>query len=470
MPMGYVLPHLLAMLGFALALFLVARMVREDRHPGSKMAWIAVMLLVPYLGVPLYLMFGGRKIRRMASRKTGLPPARTEPCPREGRRPTPVERILVSGGGAPARSGHQVRLVGSGTEAWEALLDQIDRAEHSILVTTFILGRDPIGRAFVDRLAARAREGVQVNLLLDALGCFRTSRRFVQPLRDAGGHVGRFMPVLPFHPRGNATLRNHRKLMIFDGRRAFTGGMNIGCEYLGPPTQDLWADAGILFEGPAVLDCYEVFASDWYFTTGEILPELPPGGCRLDALRVEKQGGGARLQAVASGPDVPGDPLYEAMLAAIVNATNRIWLVTPYFIPDEPLLRLLELKARMGTDVRLLVPARSNHLIADLARGNALRRLVASQVGVFAYGPRMLHTKLVVVDDNLAIAGSGNLDIRSFHLNYELSIFLSSAAEVELVARHIEDLLHDCTEIRSWRVGRVRGWAEDLAGLLSPLL
>lgn len=480
--MYYVLPHLLAMLGFGLALIFIARMVGDDRHPGAKLAWLMAMIIVPYIAVPLYLVFGGRKIRRMASRKAGLPRARPERVRvARARARTETERLIERGGGAPVRSGHRTALVRAGTPAWRMLCDQIEGATHCIHITTFILQPDEVGRELVERLARRARDGVRVYLLLDALGCFRTRGRFVQPLRDAGGHVGSFMPVHPFHTKGNATLRNHRKLMIFDGRRAFIGGMNIGREYLGPtPNPDRWEDAGFLVEGPCVLDCYEVFASDWYFATEEILPDMPADLLHHEDLRVDgppaepcpatRDPDGAELQVVASGPDVPTDPLYEAILAAIVGARQRVWLVTPYFIPDEPLLRLLELKARMGTDVRLLVPERSNHLIADLARAPSLRRLMRSQVRVFGYRPRMLHSKLALIDDRLAVAGSANLDVRSLHLNYEISLFLYSAAEVATTEGYMRELLASAMELTPGPPGRMRGLAEDVASLLSPIL
>jgi cardiolipin synthase len=334
-------------------------------------------------------------------------------------------------------------------------------------MTAFILGRDQTGRRIVELLAGRAREGVKVRLLLDALGCFLSSRGFVDPIRQAGGEVGRFMPVMPFTSRGSANLRNHRKIAIFDGTTAMVGGRNIAREYMGPtPYAKRWRDFGAVIEGPAAVVLGEVFTADWCFVARQ-----PPEVTRKDA-----QAGGApvrgkcELQVVASGPDVPGDPLYEGIVAMIQQAEKNIWIVTPYFIPDEVILRSLIVKARAGCAVTLIVPAKSNHPLADFARRNFTRELVKAGGHVFLYGGGMLHAKAVVCDSRVALIGSPNCDQRSLFVNFEIGVLIYTEKEIAAISTWIGELLKQCDALVVTRRKLLAGILEDVCRLLAPVL
>lgn len=232
-----------------------------------------------------------------------------------------------------------MRLISDGEVACGELLELIEGARETLSVATFILGRDDVGRAVVERLARRAGEGVRVRLLLDALGCLKTRGRFVEPLRRAGGKVAVFLPVFPWHRKWSANLRKHRKLAVADGCRALVGGMNLAAEYMGPgPDPARWHDAVAAVEGLAVGELCRVFAADWRFATGDQLPNPPAAS---SAPR-----GTAPMAVVASGPDAPGDSIRDALLSAIIEARRRVWLVSPYFVPDPPLLDVLALRAR----------------------------------------------------------------------------------------------------------------------------
>ncbi len=272
------------------------------------------------------------------------------------------------------------------------------------------------------------------------------------------------MPVFHVPLRGRANLRNHRKLIVVNGRTCLTGGMNLALPSMGPPeTSRLWRDFAAVVEGPVVADLEALFASDWTFATGSE-PESEPGST------IDPPGSGsATAQIVASGPDVPGDPLYESLLALIFGARQRIWIVTPYFVPDEMLARALNLAARRGVNVRLIVPIRSNHLSADLARASYLRDLHNAGGRVLLYTPEMLHAKVVIFDEQLAIIGSANMDMRSLFLNYEVALFVWSAEEVEHVAAWAMGLMaytHRELPVPAWPVEL----AENVVRLLSPLL
>jgi cardiolipin synthase len=342
-------------------------------------------------------------------------------------------------------------------------------AKHTIHITTFILGRDETGKRIIQLLAQRAREGVKVRLLLDSLGCLFTRSAFVRPLREAGGEIGRFMPVLPLTSRSSANLRNHRKVAIFDHATAIAGGRNLAREYMGPnPYRKRWRDLGSLYEGPAAALINEIFIADWCFATRQnsdlLHAEIPAA---IAASRGESE-----LQVVASGPDVPGDPLYEGIIAMIQDATQRIRIVTPYFIPDDVLLRSLIVKARAGREVTLILPARSNHPVTDFARRHYLRELIRAGGKVLLYPHGMAHSKAMIIDDRIGLVGSANFDLRSLFVNFEVGIVLHSAHDVAALGRWSDELVAQCVEATvQTPKGRIMGnLAEDLSRLLAPLL
>jgi cardiolipin synthase len=458
----WIFSPLLTYVGFALALVLLARLGEQQRSPSSTIAWLLVILLLPYIGVPLYLMFGGRKMWRMARRKQGV----YRQCAIDvTRQPLGggAEKLLNSYGIPPATAGNQMTLVTTGEEAYWRLTRAIDEAESAIDITTYILGTDDVGKDLVKRLAQRAADGVAVRLLLDAVGSWRVKRRFLAPLTDAGARVAYFMPVLHVPFRGRANLRNHRKIVVVDNRIAMIGGMNMAREYMGPtPDPKRWRDLSLVINGPGVLDLADLFCSDWSFATGEEVdlaahPDLAAAGAN-----------DGPAQVVASGPDVTGDPLYETLLSSLFTATRRIWVVTPYFVPDDLLSRALEVAARRGVDVCLIVPQRSNHLSADLARTGFLRQIHNGGGRILFYERGMLHAKAVIIDD-LAIIGSANMDMRSLFLNYEVALFLYGRAQVEETAswtRSVMAQAHAGLPSGHWPGTLL----ENVVRLLSPLL
>jgi cardiolipin synthase len=249
-------------------------------------------------------------------------------------------------------------------------------------------------------LLERARQGLEVRLLIDDLLRFHAPRALLRELVLAGARVERFMPLLHVPFRGHGNLRNHRKIALFDGQRAIVGGMNLGREYMGPkPEPGRWRDLSLLVSGAAVADLDAVFRADWQFACGERLAE--PG--RLCA-------GEIAVQVVPSGPDADSDPIYDADLTAIFRAEQRVWIATPYFVPDEALLRALVIAVRRGVDVCVLTPEHSNHPLSDFASGSCLRDLSAAGVTVRRFG-RMLHAKALLVDDAWAVVGSANFDV-----------------------------------------------------------
>lgn len=465
---GGFLAHLSTIVGFILALFFFARLMSERRAPANTFAWLLVVVFVPWLGVPLYLVLGGRKLRRLVKNKKALQPVVPSFCQTElSQVCEPVAKTVQGAGGFAPVGGNRVRFLLTGEEDFGELERQILAAKHSIHLATFILSRDATGRRIVELLARRAREGVKVRLLLDAVGCMISSHSFVDPVRKAGGEVGRFMPVLPLTSRGSANLRSHRKIAIFDGITAIVGGRNIAVEYMGPtPNPKRWRDFGAVIEGPGAVVLGEVFTADWSFVTRQA-PE---------AVRADGHAGGAphkgtaEIQVVASGPDVPGDPLYEGIVSMIQQAERNIWIVTPYFIPDEVLQRSMIVKARAGCRVTLVVPEKSNHPVTDFARRNFTRELLKAGAHVLLYKGGMIHAKAIVIDDRVGLFGSPNFDLRSLFVNFEVGVLVYTEPEVAKISAWISDVMRQCVVPVIRKRSLLTSIAEELCGLLAPIL
>ncbi len=463
MIMSFVLANLALIVGFLLALVMFPHMLRQRRSPSSTIAWLLAIALLPYVGVPLYLLIGGRKIRRASRDKPAIRLTNVGMVsPLEN---SPLCRLLTSYEIPNATAGNHVTFCETGEQAYSTLIKLIDDASRSIYITMFLLREDEVGREIVDRLARRAADGIRVRVLLDGIGSLHTSNRFLSPITEAGGRTAFFIPVIHQPFRGGTNLRNHRKLVIIDEKRVMAGGMNIGAEYMGPtPSASRWRDLSFTLEGPATRYYFEVFCSDWKFATGEHI-NTPEEGKQAGTAGED----GAVVQIVPSGPDVVDDPLYEAILSAVFAAESRIWVVTPYFVPDEALAHALELAVHRGVDVHILVPEKSNHPLADLAGRTYIRELQKAGCKVLLYTGGMMHAKVMAVDDTLAIIGSANFDMRSLFLDYEIALFLYSKREIEAVGAWVKSLA-ECSCIGITNPDRIGSVFEGIVKMMTPLL
>jgi cardiolipin synthase A/B len=451
--------HLLVVLGFALGGVLVVHVLMQKRPTGSRLAWLLAIILIPYVGVPLYLVFGGRKLKRHAQKKRPLYADRSRVVV-DGY----VARVLCALGAPPPSQQNRVVLLPDGEIAFKTVIDALEQATESIAISTLIFANDEVGQAIGAVLQRKARGGVAVRVLIDAIFSFRTGHHQIAALRAAGVRVAWFMPlwqVLPF--RGSANLRLHRKIILIDGQLAVVGGMNLAREYMGPtPLPGRWRDLASCITGPAVTDIATVFAADWLFASGETMPLSAAATIRDPSLTAQ-----AEVQVVGSGPDVEGDLIYDALLSGVFEARERLWIATPYYVPDEALERAVALAVRRQVDVRILVPARSNHITADLAGAGYLRELAQAGAKVLCYQPGMMHGKIVLVDNCLGVFGSANFDMRSLFLNYEIALLYSSAPEIAALDAWFRSLLPACTDLP--KVGRPRLALEAVAQLIAPL-
>ncbi|MGV8990578.1 MAG: phospholipase D-like domain-containing protein [Thiobacillus sp.] len=411
--------HFSLIAGVLITALLIGHLLRQRRSPAATLGWIIFMVSAPWLAVPVYLTLGTRKLAT-------LPQPASHPFPTEAG--TPLARLLASAGVPPPRTGNQVTWHRDGDAAWDELIAVVDGSTRTLDVALFLLRDDARGSRFMEQLATRAEAGVRVRLLIDGIGSLLLARHGLRRLRAAGVEVAWFIPLLHRPLRGRTNLRNHRKLVIADHARAWTGGRNVADEYFAADSE--WIDLSFGVAGPAVADMAQVFAADWAFAR----KQTPATDDHMPAAV-----GMSTVQVIPSGPTLARDTLHELMLSACYSAQHRIWIATPYFVPDEALLQALVLAARRGVEVRLLLPQQSNHRLADLARARYLRELVAAGAIIKVIPHAMLHAKALLADD-LALAGSANVDLRSLFLNFELGCLFLSTSDSEALASWLSRL------------------------------
>lgn len=409
--------------------------LQQRRHPSAAIGWVLFMLLLPYAALPLYLLFGTRKLKR--NDRSRAHAAAILPGAGGGAWPAEVAAAL----GQPLPANYRALCIhADGAASLRALLELIDAAVHTLDVCTFMLGRDAVGAAVIAHLAAKARAGVQVRLLLDGVGRMMGGWPDLSPLMRAGGRVGLFAPLLRFNLMGRTNLRNHRKYAVADAggaaERLWCGGRNLAAQYFGAqPGSAGWRDLSFDLQGPLARQAADLFRRDWAVAVG---PEAPAVRAAAAAKSIPVAAPGeAAGQIIASGPDQDDDTVQALLVSAGYRARTRIALVSPYVLLDDALLMALCLAARRGVQVDLLLPARSNHRLADIARHRSLRALAAAGARVWL-APQMLHAKAAIIDDALALAGSANLDSRSLFLNYELMAAFHDAGDIARFSAWIE--------------------------------
>ena len=438
------LEHVAFMAAGLLTYLVVTRVRRQRRHPYAALAWVMGIAAFPYLGLPLFLVFGTRKVVRPATPRQPAPAG-----PWAALAPLWATRLLAALGVAGARPQAVVRFESDGEAALAQLQRVIGSARHTLDLCTYVLGDDEVGAAVAAALADRARAGVRVRLLVDSIGSLKSAHSHDAMLKNAGVRTRLFMPALGRPGRGRVNLRNHRKLLIADGEVVWSGGRNLANEYfIGRVGEPPWLDLSFAAEGALAAQAQALFDGDWRIARGarqalrlgyaerfarQQALEQPSDAADYAAAPSTDATFTSLAQWVPSGPDFHEDVLHALLVSAAFHAEQRLLLATPYYVPDEAVQEALVLAAKRGLQITLLLPRRSNHRLADWARGRAVRELVEAGVDVRLL-PAMLHAKAVVVDDVLALCGSANLDSRSLFINYEAMAAFYGRAEIDWLA------------------------------------
>ena len=487
----------------------------QRRHPSAAMAWVITIVLVPYVALPLYLLLGNRKIARPPRRHIAAPEYRDSALGSPG--DWAIDTIEGMGL-APPVANRDVRFHKDGDAAWNELTRVIGAAEHRLDICIYVFGHDDAAQRIGQLLLERAAAGVRVRLLLDTFGSWQTSRTRLRHLRAGGVAVRWFMPLIDKPQAGRLNMRNHRKIVVADGHLLWSGGRNIATEYFfaseGKPP---WLDLSFTIDGPLAVATQKLFAQHWRHGRAPLVSLLLPRRTRRRARASARASAAARAavaeaaatlerdrrapentpegslaacsrhaapapksqvpssaadrpaapalahvaQLVPSGPDQAEDTVYALLLTAMFRARERVLAVTPYFVPDEALLKAMRLTAQRGVRVELIVPRRSNHWLADISRNRALYDLAAAG-GDVRLMPTMLHAKAVVIDDEVALCGSVNLDSRSLFLSFEMMVAFYSPDDINAVATWIERSAVDTAPYRLQQRSLAREIGEGL--------
>ena len=455
--------------------------ILSRRDPGSSIAWIALVWLAPILGVIAYLTLGINRIKRRAEIllentehffsvpevEPITPDLLAEFLPESGQHlqallpliDEVVERSLLPGA--------QVTPLFNGDEAYPAMLEAIEHAESTVNFATYIFDNDETGRSFVRAMEAADKRGVDVCVLIDAAGLRYSFPSIFRRLKRSGVKAARFLPsLLPPHIM-TMNLRNHRKIMVVDGKTGFTGGINIRSHHvLKDNTKSPTRDLHFKFEGPVVAHLQEVFIDDWKFTTGEALreekyfPPLQPVGQTL-------------ARGIPDGPDEDFDRLRWTIKGAITSARNSIRIMTPYFIPDPPMVSMLAIAALRGTQVDIILPEVNNLPYVNWASAAHLRPLLERGCRIFYTPPPFDHSKLMVVDKLWYLCGSANIDPRSLRLNFEFNVECWDPKVAGELDRYLQSRINEATQLTLKEYdarSRLIKLRDGTASLLSPYL
>jgi len=428
-------------------------------------SWMLSIFFLPYIVVPLYFLIGIRKRETKDKKEYVKFDHVCKDTPYELDDPHHAfQNLLQKNGMPPATRGNSFELITNDTEAYGRMLKEIDHAKHSIDICTYVFQFDKTTQTILDALTKKAKEGIKVRLLMDLVGSLGASfnQKGFRALKEAGGEVAFFTPILKRPFQNYINLRNHRKIYLFDQTTLLSGGMNLSNEYMGESDgSKRWEDLLYCLNGPSVDHFYHIFQNDWIYATKEEE--------KIDLKREESCEGESRVQVVPSGPDIASDALYEALLNAIYNAKKRIWIVTPYFVPDENMIQALVIAHHKGVDIKLITPKNSDHLLADLGRSPYMRELADIGADVVLYEGEMLHAKAILFDDVGGMVGSVNFDNRSLFLNYEVVTFVYSPQFIESIEGWMNGLiLHSSRGME--KPSKTREAVENIMKVFAPLL
>jgi cardiolipin synthase len=478
------LPYWLALIVYTSALLTIPSILLTRRgRPQAALTWIITLFTLPFVGLFSYWAFGRSYLSRpkrkrlktdrahqkaMIKLKEDLPEPPGSDWDLFVIKQLPKDEIEDI---FPVTAGNRTKLLVDSDQAYPMLEKMIDAACQYIHIEFYIWEPDDTGKHFRDLLLKKIEAGVEVKIIVDAIGSPNAHREIFKPLRQAGAEVAVFHPwhFFTFQPRLN--FRNHRKLVVIDGATGWLGGFNIGNEYT-----EKWHDTAIAVEGPAVDQLHQVFVEDWYFTTNEDLATKEYFGAwqeRENNLIEDPTDFSSELCVIASGPQTIDNITHDSMFLAITRAKERIYITTPYFIPTNSIQTALRLAVYRGVDVRVLLPQESDNVIVQYAARSYYPDLLRSGVRIFEYEPGFLHSKSLVVDNDLSFIGSANFDIRSFRLNFEISTFIRSKPfcrkSKEMFERNLE-VAHEITPEHIEKQGKCTELLQAAAQLLSPLL
>jgi len=457
---------------------IISVLLLENRNPARSLSWVLVLLFVPVLGMFFYVLFGQdlrkkkiiskKSIRRVTDRPVASFDINRLDAGLMSDNQLNLIKMLYRNSDAAGYAYNKIEILPTGERTFDAVFNAIRNAKEHIHIEFFIFDDDKISNQLREILIQKAQEGVRVRMIYDYWGSFDLSKRYLKSLRDAGVYVCSF---LPFRFRfqfssSRINYRNHRKLVIVDGKIGFTGGLNIADRYIYGNTLGKWRDTFVSFEGAAVHGLQLLFLVDWYFVDRKLITDEKyfPTPEVFDTNLV---------QIVSSGPDSDWEAIMQGIASAIMSATRYIYIQSPYFMPNEVIASCIQMASLSGVEVRLMIPFRSDSRLSDASTFSFLGEALEAGVRVFHYKKGFLHSKAIVIDDSISIVGSCNLDERSFVHNFEANAFIyETKTALKLKDLFVNDMAN-CVEftLEAW-VNRKRRQKlkESFARLFSPLM
>lgn len=420
---------------YALGLLATIDTIWNGRTSQGTLAWVTALTFIPFVALPLYLFFGSprfrgyRKARKASTSVLKELHFEQRMCAsafiskNKTRSIIPLEAMSR----LPQSEKNSVRLLINGEQTFSHIFNAIETAQHSILVQFYIVNDDALGRRLQQTLISKAKQGVQIYFLFDEIGSVGLRSQYITDMRKAGIQCSRFNPR-KIKRRLQLNFRNHRKLVVIDGKISFIGGHNVGDEYLGNTANlDLWRDTHLQIEGPATLAAQLSFVEDWYWAQRKVL--------HLD-WQVHPSSENTKALVIPSGPADAIETMSLSFVQLILSAQKRVWIATPYFVPDLNVMGALQLAALKGLDVRILLPDKSDNIVISYATRNYVSQLRLLGISFLQYKPGFLHQKTMLIDDHLSYIGSANLDNRSLRINFELNALI----ECQNFAKDVEKM------------------------------
>ena len=411
-----------------IAIAAVIHVIMDNRQPAKTMAWALVIWFIPVVGIVFYLFFGinTRKERHVSERSMNQLTKRSmlefveQKDLRLPEKHKPLIDLFVNQNLSLPFKDNKVEIYTDGYQFFPALLSAIHEAKNHIHIDMYIFADDALGMLVSDALIAKRREGVEVRVIIDDVGCWNVKHRFFERMREEGIEVASFLPVHFPSFTSKVNYRNHRKIIVIDGCVGFIGGMNVALRYVKGTGRMPWRDTMIKVLGGAVYALQRAFLVDWYFVDRTLLSDRK---YYPSSLRDELATNNCLAQVVTSGPVTPYPEIMQGFVRVILGARRYLFLETPYFLPNDSVLFALKTAALAGVDVRVLCPRYSDARFVEWASRSYLREIQEAGVQVSLYKPGFLHSKLMVCDDAITTCGSTNLDFRSFENNFEANIF-----------------------------------------------
>lgn len=403
----------------------------ERRDPTTTWAWLLIMIVLPGIGFIIYLMFGQNLSRQKMFKEKTIDDAKKRKILNAmyesnisshdgGEKFFDLRKMNFNNSGAKYRINNDIDVYVNGEDKFKQLLQDIRNAKRYIHVEYYIFKKDILGKAIIDELTKKAEEGLEVRLLVDAMGSRKLTKKVLKKYIAAGGKFSLFFPGILPHLNTRINYRNHRKIVVIDGKYGYVGGFNVGKEYINKDKDvGFWRDTHIRIKGESVDDLNARFLMDWCYASGEKIENY-----KYYMIKDKGKEGDIGIQIVTSGPDHKEQYIRNAYIKLINNAKKNVYLETPYFVPDAPVLEALKISALSGIDVRIIIPGKPDHFFMKWAASSYIGELLEAGVKVYTYNNGFIHAKTIVADSLVMSIGTANMDIRSFKLNFEVNAFI----------------------------------------------